>query len=168
MAILKGVSAKLDNGNIMVLAFMDHIELDPTDPAGKKKDRTKSQYRYEGRIVKEADLKAEVASMAAAPTEAWRWPNLENWRIGYDNEYTNGRGSRWLSSRIKKAVDWATCEKILNGWKFSSNDFKDSRKYETTGYTASDGTAFDISATSINALPAGATFSKVLTPKKSN
>ena len=34
MAILKAVSCKLSNGNIVVLSFMYHTELDPSDPAG--------------------------------------------------------------------------------------------------------------------------------------
>lgn len=168
MAILKGISAKLGNGNIMILAFMDHVELDPADPAGKKKDRSKSQYRYEGRIIAEADLQNEIASMKNDPAQPWRWPSLDTWRIGYDNEYTNARGSKWLASRAKKAVEWPTAEKILNGWKASTNDFKDSRKYETTGYTDPSGATLDITLEAMKSLPSGATFSKVLRPKRAS
>lgn len=166
MAILKAVSCKLSNGNVVVLSFMYHTELDPSDPAGKKKDRSKSQYRYEGFLTTEADLQAKIAQMKADPDAPWRWPSLETWRASYDNEPTNKRGAKWLEARLKKAVDWATFEKLLNGWKPAKNDYKDNRKYDTTGYMASTGVQIDLKEDTLNALLAGTTFSKVLTPKR--
>lgn len=170
MAILKAVSCKLSNGNVMVLSFMYHTELDPADPAGKKKDRSKSQYRYEGIIFTEADLQAKIAQMKADPDAPWRWPSLETWRTSYDNEPTSKRGAKWLEARLKKAVDWKTCEKLMAGWKPSKNDFKDSRKYDTTGYMVANGPStgqlVDLKEDVLIALDPGTTFSKILTPKR--
>ena len=166
MAILKAVSCKLSNGNIMVLSFMYHTELDPNDPAGKKKDRSKSQYRYEGIVLTEADLQAKTTAMKADPDSPWRWPSLETWRASYDNEPTNKRGAKWLEARLKKAVDWKTCEKLLNGWKPAKDDYKDNRKYDIAGYTASDGSQIDLKEDVLLALKPGTTFSKVLAPKR--
>lgn len=166
MAILKAVSCKLSNGSVMILSFMYHTELDPSDPAGKKKDRSKSQYRYEGILLTEADLQAKIAEMKADPDAPWRWPSLETWRASYDNEPTNKRGAKWLEARLKKAVNWETCEKLLNGWKPSKDDYKDNRKYDTTGYMASNGVQIDLKEETLTALLPGTTFSKILTPKR--
>ena len=165
MAILKAVSCKLSNGNIAILAFMYHTEIDPSDPAGKKKDRSKSQYRYEGLIISESSLQDKISKMKADPDSSWHWPNLDTWRISYDNEPTNKRGAKWLEARLKKTVDWPTFEKLLNGWKQTSNDYKDSRKYEIKGYTCSDGSMLDITKETLESLTSGSTFSKILTPK---
>ena len=165
MSILKGVSAKVNDDTLMILAFMYHVELDPSDPEGKRKNRSKSQYRYEGRIVKVDTLKEEIQAMKANPDAPWRWPSLPDWRTSYDNEPNNKRGAKWLEARIKKAVDWPTFEKLLNGWKPSSNDYKDSRKYEVQGYTCNN-SPLDITLDSIKALAPNTTFTKVLTPKR--
>lgn len=163
MAILKAVSVKLDADTIAILSFMYHTELDPSDPAGKKKDRSKSQYRYEGRVVKIADLQNEISKMKAEPDAPWRWPTLETWRASYDNEATNKRGAKWLESRIKKALDPDIAFKVLNGWKPSKNDYKDNRKYDLLGYQTPDGNTIDITP---ETLPTLTTFSKILTPKR--
>lgn len=164
MAVLKGVSAKISPDETMVLSFMYHTELDPSDPEGKKKNRAKSQYRYEGRVVKNADLQKEIDAMRADPTAPWRWPGLDGWRISYDCEATNKRGAKWLADRLKKALDWETAKKVLDGWKRSSNDFKEGRKYDQTGYVA-DGKPFDITLDGLKLLGPGKTFTKVLQPK---
>ena len=166
MAILKAVSCKLSNGNIVVLSFMYHTELDPSDPAGKKKDRSKSQYRYEGFLTTEADLQAKIAKMKADPDAPWRWPSLETWRASYDNEPNNKRGAKWLEARLKKAVDWETFEKLLNGWKPAKNDYKDNRKYDTTGYTSATGSTIDLTKDIFETMAPNTTFSKVLTSKR--
>lgn len=163
MAILKAVSVKIDPDTIAILSFMYHTELDPSDPAGKKKDRSKSQYRYEGRVVKIADLQDEITKMKMEPDAPWRWPTLETWRASYDNEATNKRGAKWLESRIKKALDPDVAFKVLNGWKPSKDDYKDNRKYDLLGYQTPDGKTVDITP---ETLPTLTTFSKILTPKR--
>lgn len=165
MAILKAVSMKVDPDTIAIVSFMYHTEVDPLDPVGKRKDRSKSQYRFEGRKVKIADLQAEITQMKAAPDAPWAWPNLTGWTAAYDSEAKNSRGAKWLADRIKKAKDLDTGFKILNGWKASSNDYKNSRKYELQGYKLPDGTSFDLTPEALEALPC-TTFSKVCTPKK--
>lgn len=163
MAILKGLSIKLDDENIVILTFMYHTEFDQTM---QKKDRSKSQYRFEGRKLKIADLQTEINKMTENPTEYWRWPTLDQYKINYAGEITNRRGARWLTARLAKAVDWQTAEMLLNGYKISSKDYKDSRKYEITGYTDSNGNQFDITLDALVALEPGTTFSKILTPKR--
>ena len=164
MAVLKGMSAKITPDETMVLCLMYHVELDPSDPEGKRKNHAKSQYRYEGRIVKNADLLKEIEAMKASPTAPWLWPGIPDWKISYDSEATSKRGAKWLSDRLKKALDWDTAKKVLDGWKRSSNDFKDARKYDQTGYTA-DGKPFDITLENLKALGSGKTFTKILQPK---
>ena len=165
MAILKAVSIKVDPDTIAILSFMYHTEVDPLDPAGKRKDRSKSQYRFEGRKVKVSDLQAEIAKMKADPDAPWAWPNLPDWTASYDGEAKNSRGAKWLADRIKKAKDLDTGFKILNGWKASSNDYKNSRKYELTGYTLPDGKTLDLTPETLKALDC-TTFSKIYTSKK--
>lgn len=165
MAILKAVSVKIDADTVALLTFMYHTETKTGPDNIEKTDRSKSQYRYEGRIAKIADLEAEMAKMKAAPTDPWKWPGLDAWRCSYDSDATNARGAKWIASKLKKAVDWPTGKKILDGWKASKNDYKDNRKYDQTGYTA-DGQPFDITLESLIKLGPGKTFSKPLTPKK--
>ena len=168
MAILKATSVKLDNDTLMILSFMYHTEATAGENGRMKTDRSKSQYRYEGRIVKIADLQNEITEMEAKPTEAWKWPNLIDWRCSYDEDATNARGAKWLKARIKKAVDWPTGEKILNGWKASKNDYSDSRKYDLAEYVSdvNPNEKFNITLESMQALGAGHTFGKILTPKR--
>lgn len=168
MAILKGVIAKISPDESMVLCLMHHTELDPSDPEGKKKNHAKSQYRFEGRVVKNTDFQKEIDAMRADPTAPWRWPGLDGWRISYDCEATNKRGAKWFTDRMKKKSysDWEMTKKILDGWKNSSNDFKESRKYDQTGYVA-DGKPFDITLDNLKLLGPGKTFTKVLQPKAS-
>lgn len=166
MAILKGISTKIDDETLMILTFMYHTEIDLTDPAQKRVNRSKSQYRYEGRIVKIAALEKEIADLQTKPTDSWKWPSLDNWRISYDNEPTCARAAKWYKSRINKATNWETCEKILNGWKASTNNYKDTRKYDISGYTTSTGQTIDINLETLKTLAPGTTFSKILTPKK--
>ena len=162
MAILKAVSIKIDADTIAILSFMYHTE---TDPLTGKTNRAKSQYRYEGRIVKIADLQKEIEDMKAKPTDAWKWPTLEDWRCSYDCEATNARGAKWLESRIKKALDWPTAEKVLGGWKPAKNDIKESRKYDITDYVSDGNTPMSITLDALVTLGAGHTFNKVLKAK---
>lgn len=166
MAILKAVSIKVDTDKLFILSFMYHTET-IAGPDGKEKtDRSKSQYRYEGRLVTIADLQNEITNMKANPDGAWRWPTLDTWRCSYDCEATNKRGAKWLEARIKKAVDWPVGEKLLNGWKPAKDDYKDARKYDIVGYTASNGNKIDINLDTVKALQPGDTVSKILTPKR--
>ena len=172
MAILKAISAKLDSDTVMLLTFMYHTERQSGSNAivnanGKSPiDRAKSQYRYEGRIAKIKDIEAEIAAAKADPTSPWLWPNLADWHISGKPASNRKDEANWLALKLKKAVDWPTAEKILNGWKKTTNDFKDSRKYDTTGYTADNGQNLDITLEALAALGPGHTFTKILTPKK--
>ena len=172
MAILKAVSVNLDPDTVMVLTLMYHTELQsgPTAIVNSKGktpiDRSKSQYRYEGFIAKKADLEAKIADAKANPQDPWLWPNLKDFCIMGTPVSSRKDEAHWLNLKLKKAVDWPTAQKILDGWKKSTNDFKDSRKYDKTGYTTDTNQALDITLEALTALGPGHTFTKVLTPKK--
>lgn len=118
--------------------------------------------------MKEADLKAEIEEMRKDVNmlEDWKWPSksMNEWVVSYF-DMTNSRGAKWLSDRIKKAKSFEDGMKVLDGWKPSKNDYKDSRKYHRTGYVLDDGTPVDLTEDFFKT--AGTcTFSKVLLPKR--
>lgn len=171
MAILKAVSVKLDPDTVLLLTFMYHTERQTGSSVilnanGKAPiDRTKSQYRYEGRIAKIKDIEAEIADAKAHPTDPWLWPGLNGWQISGTPASNRKDEARWLALKLKKAVDWSTAQKIFAGWKKSSNDYKDSRKYDLVGYTLPDGKAFELTPEAIK-VAGCTTFSKICTSKK--
>ena len=172
MAILKVVSAKVDDDTLMLLALMYHTEPQTGDnivlnPNGKPPiDRSKSWYKFIGRTAKISDLNAEIAYAKDHPTETWSWPSFPGYVIAGKEPSRLSDAARWLSLKIKKAVDWPTAEKIFKGWKRSTDDYKDSRKYDTTGYTTDDGKSLDITLDNIKALGPGHTFTKTICTKK--
>lgn len=171
MAILKALSAYIDNDNIMLLTLMYHTEPHSGPdtilaPNGKAPvNHTKSWYKYYGRIIKKADLDNMIADAKAHSTDEWFWPNEPDFAIAGHTKSSRADEANWLRLKAKKAVDWPTAEKILNGWKRASNDFKDSRKYPTTGYTTDTGKTLDLTLENLKALGPNHTFTKALTKK---
>ena len=134
ISLFKGVATMLDPDTIFTLAYFVHTEA---------KMRDKSEYIYVGRIDKVNDLKAEIADMAtdAKKLDYWKWKALSNYEfVSYDGNETNARGAKWLSMRIKKAVDWDTFCKILDGWKETKQAYSDNAKYASVDYVTEDGT----------------------------
>lgn len=134
ISLMKGVSVKLDNDTLFTLGYFVHTE---------EHARDKSEYLYVGRIDKIADLEAEVADLAtdAKKLQKWTWKGLPKYQsVVYDVDDTNARGSRWLKMRIKKAVDWPTFCKVVDGWKELKKAYNDNAKYVSEDYVADDGT----------------------------
>lgn len=134
ISIMKAVSCKLTDDIVFTLAYFVHTE---------EHARDKSEYLYLGRIDKIDDLKAEAADMGtdAKKLSKWQWKNLPKYTSTvYDCDDTNGRGSRWFASKIKKAVDWDQFLKLLDGWKEAKKAFNDNAKYPVEDYDVSDGT----------------------------
>lgn len=161
MAILKGTSVKLDDDNILILAFMYHTE---------KGDRSKSEYRYEGRIMKIADLKAEIAAYEADPTASWKWPNLDQWDIAYDRKSNNERAAKWFKARLSKALpDWDTfirlCRDGIKVRQDGSEKSSENAKYDLVEYVM-DNERFDITTLEDALTRVGKNFSKKLILKR--
>ena len=156
LAVLKGTSVMLDPDTIMILAFMYHTE---------KGDRSKSEYRYEGRILKLADLKAEITKMENDASSMWKWPNLDEWNLAYDGQMNAGRGAKWLNCRISKAYkNWDDFMKLVRDGIKPTGKQTNSAKYDLDGYTI-DGLQFSITTAEDALKYVGKSFTKPLTPK---
>lgn len=160
MALIKACSIKTAPDTVVIIAEMYHTEKNPTT---NKVDRSKSEYRYEGRAVSVADLQTEIKDMEAKPTDFWKWPNLPDWKMLYCKSDLNSRGAKWLDDKLKKAVSLENGLKILDGAKRNIHtgeyDPKPSCKYDLTGYTM-NGQSFSLTADALKALKPGDTFSK--------
>jgi len=148
IAISKAVSVKLDDETIAIIAHVYHT----ADKAAHPED--KSWYKYAGRVVRIADLEAEIArkSSDAERLETWKW-QCPAWPddmfFGYDNANSRAKEARWLQMRLKKALDWDSYVKLVrDGIRriAKSNVEKQfpSARYETDGYTTQDGAALSI------------------------
>lgn len=133
ISLMKGVSVKLDADTVLTLGYFVHTE---------KHARDKSEYLYCGRIDKIVDLQAEADDLAtdAKRTANWTWKNLPKYdAVVYDKDCTNARGSRWLNSKIKKAVEWDEFLKTIDGWQERKQAFNDNATYASKDYVASNG-----------------------------
>ena len=133
ISLMKGLSVKLNDELLLTLAYFVH-----TEPHA----RDKSEYLYLGRVDKAADLQAEADEMLKPENKLkpWTWKGLPKYdAVVYDKDSTNGRGSRWLSGKIRKAVDWDQFLKIVDGWNEKKQAYNDNAKYAAEEYVTSDG-----------------------------
>lgn len=137
VAISKCVSVELDKETVAIIGLMYHTANRKENPDDK------SWYRYEGRIAKIADIRAEIEEMRKPENRMkdWKWPNREwptEWFMGYDKSNDNMKGSKFLAMKLKKMLDWETyvrqvrdgvrvlangCEKAYTGAKYETDDF---------------------------------------------
>ena len=138
MYILKAVSIKLADGIVFINTLQYHTE---------KGDRSKSRYRWLGRVCRVDDVNAKIAELRtdAQRLEPWKWPNDPSWdgKIYYSDS-DNLHQANWLRLKLMKTVDWDTGLKILNGWDKKSGDYNLSKKYDTESYTTEAGELVDI------------------------
>lgn len=149
MVILKAISFKLDDELMCIATYQYHVERDKDG----KVSRTKSKYRWLARVLKIADAEAKVAWYAddCRRLERWKWPDDPSWDgVVALNDSSNDKASAWLKCRLKKLVDWDMGQKLLKGWKKSTQEFSKSAEYETEGYKCEDGS--EISLTDREAL----------------
>ena len=143
MTILKALSIKLDDDNIMIVTLQYHVE---------KGNRGASRYRYLGRVCRIEDLKKEIEELKKPENRlnGWKWPNDPSWDGKIcTNDSTNDRAADWLKLKISKAIDWDLGQKVLQGWKTPTKKFPEGvynprAKYETEGYVCTDGTAVSL------------------------
>ena len=138
MYILKAVSIKLADGIVFINTLQYHTE---------KGDRSKSRYRWLGRICRVDDVNAKIAALRtdAQRLEPWKWPNDPSWdgKIYYTDS-DNLHQANWLRLKLMKTVDWETGVKSLNGWDKKSGDYNLNKKYDTESYTTEAGELVDI------------------------
>lgn len=171
IAILKATSVKLDADNTMLLALMYHTADKEAKAAGDK-----SFYRYEGRVIKNTDLDAEIKNMKLDENKLkmWTWPTKNAWWkptyfLGYNLCNDNGAGAKWYGQRMKKALSWdAFIDLAKNGVKQTAKGPKtsDSAKYELTGYETEDGEKFDIDSAATMLKYVGKCFSHQIVMKR--
>lgn len=170
VAISKACSVKLDDETIAIVSLMYHTA------AKENKETDHSWYQYEGRVVKIADLKAEIDDMKADANRLnlWRWPNKSwpaDWFMGYDNSNENKKGARWYEMKMRKALDWEQYVKLVKeGIKRLGNGSEKqypTGRYETDDYVDSDGNIFSIVDKDALIARVGKTFTKKLVLKRS-
>lgn len=171
IAILKAASVKLDNDTLMILAYMYH-----TVDKESKRNGAKSFYRYEGRVVKISDLKAEVKDLIqdSKCLADWKWPSKAkdwdpNWFIGYNRENNNKRAAKWYMSKISKAMSWPDFMTLATtGAKKTAKGIKTSvgATYELDDYIDEDGNTFTIDTPENMCKLVGKCFTKKITLKR--
>lgn len=138
MALLKAVSIKLDDDNMFIMTLQYHTE---------KGDRSKSRYRWLGRVCRIADVTAKISEFKQNENKLnpWIWPNDPSWngKILYTDSDCSHAGS-WLRSKLNKAVDWDTGVKLLNGWDKKKNEYFTAKKYDTEDFCTEDGATISI------------------------
>lgn len=138
MALLKAVSIKLNDETMFIVTLQYHTE---------KGDRSKSRYRWLGRVCKTQDIAAKISEYKQNENKLnpWLWPNDPSWdgKILYTDSDCSHAGS-WLRSKMNKAVDWETGVKLLNGWDKKKNEYFTAKKYDTEEYNTEDGATISI------------------------
>lgn len=142
--ILKAVNMMLDDEKCLLVTYQYHTELDPKT---SKVDHEKSFYRYLARVSTIAKLKEEASDLFTDEKRLleWHWPSdpLPGYKMWSEGS-TNYRGSRWLTCRVNKVVDWEKGQEILKGWSKRKDTYSPKDKYETEGYTSEDGTTVSL------------------------
>ena len=140
VTVLKSVMMNLDSELKMLVTYQYHVEADPLDPAGKKKDRSKSKYRYLARIFKTDDLINKINELREDSNRLsrFKWPDDPwPWYVcaGYSD---NWKVADWLATKLKKVKSWEDGQKILSGWKSGTKTrlegINEKAKYEIDGY----------------------------------
>lgn len=138
MALLKAVSIKLDDNTMFIVTLQYHTE---------KGDRSKSRYRWLGRVCRIEDVARIVAEYKLPENKLnpWRWPNDPSWtgKILYTDSDCSHAAS-WLRSKMNKMVDWETGVKALNGYDKKKNEYFEAKKYDTDGFMTEDGSTISI------------------------
>lgn len=134
MSILKAVSIKLDDETVFINTLQYHTE---------KGDRSKSRYRWLGRVQKIDVIKSKITELRqdANRLNPWKWPDDPSWdgKIMYTDS-DNLHASMWLRSKLMKVVDWDLGQKLLNGYDKKHNSYNESKKYDMTAYNTASGT----------------------------
>ena len=140
IAVVKSVMMSLDTDTTLLVTYQYHVELDPTDPAGKKKDRSKSKYRYLARVFKTEDLHKKIIELRDDKNRLnkFRWPD-DKWPWYICAKYSdNSTVSDWLMTKFRKIKSWEDGQKILAGWQNGTKTriagFNENAKYEIDGY----------------------------------
>lgn len=137
-SLLKAVNIELDEKTGFLLTLQYHTE---------KGDRSKSRYRWLGRVYLKDDLSKHIdeSKSDAHRLEAWKWPDDPSWdgKI-YSADSNRGAEARFLRNKLKKMVDWDMGVKVLNGWREiksnpSKTGYNEASKYEVSNYTISSG-----------------------------
>lgn len=173
VSILKACTVKLDADAVMVLTYMFHT----ADKEARRAGTDKSFYRYEGRVVKADDLKAEIRNLMqdSVALEQFVWPTKSkdwnpDWFMGYyGSKTTNKEAAKWLSRQLKKAMSWQEfLDLAKNGVKKTARGIKTypSARYDLDNYVLEDGTAISLNDPTELAKLAGKTFSKPVALKR--
>ena len=151
ITVVKSVMINLDTDIAMLVTYQYHVELDPTDPAGKKKDRSKSKYRYLARVFKTDDLVKKINELRDDKNRLnkFRWPDDKwSWYV-CAGDSDNWKVADWLSVKFKKAKSWDDGQKILAGWQTGTKHriagFNENAKYEIDGYQDDAGNIVSLS-----------------------
>lgn len=140
ITVVKSMMVNLDADIAMLVTYQYHVEIDPSDPEGKKKDRSKSKYRYFARVFKIEDLHKKIFELKDDKNRLnkFRWPDDKwPWYVcaGYSD---NWKVADWLTIKLKKMKSWEEGQKILAGWQSGTKTriagFNDNAKYEIDGY----------------------------------
>ena len=146
MAILKAVSIKLDDETVFINTLQYHTEKGDRD-GQLRCDRSKSRYRWLGRVCKIADVRAKIAEFKQDANKLlpWMWPNDPSWngKILYTDSDQTHAGS-WLRSKLNKMVDWDLGVKLLDGYDKKHDEYSVAKKYDTENYMTEDGTPISI------------------------
>lgn len=129
LRILKSLSVKLSEDVTFILTYMYYTD---------KMDKNNNQYRYEGIIVKNSDLKAKISQMESTPNSQWKWGYgvPEFFTMYYHND-TNREGATFFKARLKKSLD--NFDEFLK--KVNENPIK---RYPLKDYVTSDGLNINI------------------------
>lgn len=109
--ILKSISVKLDDTYLMILSYMYH----------SNKQLKESEYRFEIVIDTIDNFKSKISYYNSNVIDEWIWFN-SNLKVSYGNLSTNRVAGRWLTNRLKKALQWDAFQKEIsvewrnNGW----------------------------------------------------
>ena len=147
ITILKAVSIKVNDDVVLLATYQYHTE----ENEFGKNDRSKSFYRWYARVDSIENYKKLIAEWTSDEhrLEKNSWPN-DNlpYRILVNKGVDKYSLAKFFATKLKKAVDWETGIKLLNGYKHktakSEAHYHAGANYEIEGYDAEDGTKVNL------------------------
>lgn len=144
MSILKAASIKLSDEVAFIVTFQYHTEKN----AEGRGDRSKSRYRWLGRVVNIADVRQEIMALMRDDVRLnpYRWPNDPSWNgsVCWGKDAGNMKAASWLNMKIKKLLPWEKGLMKLGGWENSKQEYNLNAVYDLTGFQTSSGATIAI------------------------
>ena len=116
MQVIKSIMVEVDPNTVLLLTQQYHTE----EGDNGKVDRSKSQYRWMGRIMEKDEVTKTIQWCLDDQNRLarWRWPNDKlSYYICINNGSECSNAGHWLLTKLHKLRPWDIGLKYFKGWK---------------------------------------------------